>query len=331
MVLGLALSVVLTYLGTAAERHPAEPHRPCYAFLRSGDVFLTCNGRTEQITSLNHLADFAVAPKGESLALENDFVALGNDDVQMIDLKTGSTSLLRSKGRTHLQTSCGTVISIARIATQRRPPREGDVLSGLRSRRVEIEDLLSGQPLRFEPYRDFRCSSDRRTVVGTRDLDGLVLEVGLPPGRSLVSTKRRLLYDVSSNGKYIAFTVEHAFELHVPSKVCVAEGEQVNCTAKGDGPDRISISDSGEVLFVNGINQACNYKDMWHGSVKPLPGYTEGDQCVATFSWRPGQEVPTMLDFLGRQPQWITPEAASLLRAWHSQHSGSRKTRHPHL
>ncbi|HLB87206.1 MAG TPA: hypothetical protein VJK29_06095 [Terriglobales bacterium] len=175
-----------------------------------------------------------------------------------------------------------------------------------------MRDLIGETALELKPYGDFRCSSDRKIILGTTVADHGVLMGGLPPDRRIARLKgrgREVKYDVSPGGRYIAY-----FDY---GKLCVEQfGSASTCVADVEAFDRISVSDSGEVFFTSHTNGTCYYRDTWHVSKKPLPGYSQADECHAVFSWRLGEKAPVMLEFLGRNPQWLTPEAASALHAW---------------
>ena len=188
---------------------------------------------------------------------------------------------------------------------------------------AQLQDILRDEPLdfegSFERYGDFRCSSDRETVarwerppypknailtVHRIDKSEAILTLQLDSSR----------YDVSPNGRYVASN--HTVVENEDMGLCVTELEgRPECLTNAYLIDRVSVSDSKEVLMVIGTGDLCYYEDIIHGSLTPFPGYDRIDECHAVAYWTPRMEEPRMLEFLGRYPQWITPEAAERLRA----------------
>ena len=63
---------LLTLLqGTAV----ARPHS-CFAYLRDGDVYATCDGAQLRLTKTADIADFAISDEGAAIAVEREY-ALG--------------------------------------------------------------------------------------------------------------------------------------------------------------------------------------------------------------------------------------------------------------
>jgi hypothetical protein len=207
---------------------------------------------------------------------------------------------------TELQPSCGTVLSVT---------WEPSIKNGLGL----AYDVLTGQRVEFDPYKDFRCSSDRKVVVGWENPDHKILKVGTSAERTLYAAAKNepLVYDVSPNGEYTVYnTIEYA-----KGKLClIRTGEETRCIEEGCGIS-LSVSDSGAVLIGTAAAQVCYYKDSNHFSPTPRPGYTETDGCPAVDYWNPRDKSSSLVESLGRNPQWITPDAAAALRAWRSHES----------
>ena len=270
------------------------------------------------------MEDFAVGPDAAVLALVRhqrkaqgrarmfevrgkDWYLESHEALQIVRLKeTGVMPLLPLQAPAELRASCGTILSVT-----------WDPAISVGSRLGFVRDVVRGERVRIEPYKNFRCSSDRRTVAGWIDPEHTVLKIGVSPQQELVDPHgHKLLYDVSPNGRYLAFGGD--------GKLCVAEGMAASvCVSPQAHSDRLSVSDSGELLFVGVTEGGCYYKDQWHASTRPRPGYTEGDVCVAVAFWRPGEKTDQVLEPLGRDPQWITPEAASALLSWRSSRVSS--------
>jgi hypothetical protein len=290
----------------------------CFAFLLNGDVWINCSGQRQQITKFDDVEDFAIDIHGQVLdviryqkksrpparsVIEGSVTYLEmHDSQQIFNLRERNLpSAIPLTYPTRLVSSCGTVLSV----TWDDSISEGSSLGYLRND-------LTMQRVQFEPYRNFRCSSDRKTVIGWVDPQHTVLKSGLPPNRDLVDPHQKdaLEYDISPNGRYIAFSTGE--------KICVSEdGAQPNCTQFRASNFRLSVSDWGEVLYVEGSGEGCYYtKDSLHASTKPRPGYTEMDECVVLLGWRPADSAPKRLELHGSNPQWITPEVAALLHDW---------------
>jgi len=321
----LAVSFSVAGATNPARTQASQAESLCYAFLRDGDLLLTCDGRTEQITHFDDVEDFAVAPRQGTLVLIRhrrtpqgqavDWVLGGKPHyfvsysaMQAIELTTGKGSPLSPlQSPTRLETSCGTVLSITW------DPTIGNRL-GL------AHDALTGERVRFDPYKNFRCSSDRRTIVGWSDPEHSVLMAGLPPQRELLKNSRsdELRYDVSPDGRFVVYNTR--------GKLCLtSEAGETECIEEGFDQGRISISDSKGVLIESGSDRACHYRDYYHFSVEPHPGHTEDDFCAAIAYWHPGEKRSTIVQPLGRSPQWVSPEAASALRAWGTHPRASQK------
>ncbi len=303
----LSLSTIMVAPIRAAEVQQ-EPQGPsvCFGFLQNGDVYVKCNGTTQRITQLDSVTDFAVAADGSRIALirskgvgrRKGGRTIASAVLENARLRGGLPShLLPATSFTGLVASCGTIFTF----------------SGSSARNLD-----EGARLGFDLYNSFRCSSDRKVVVGTLESECRVLKSGWPPDHDLVtaSLHSRLYYDVSPSGNFIAS--------YADAKLCVREGgKPARCVSDIDAFDRISVSDTGDVLFTTHWDGTCSYKDMWHISKKPLPGYDGADQCIAVGAWRPDYSEPKILEALARDPQWITSEVSAALRAWSSRQQAS--------
>jgi hypothetical protein len=289
---------------------------------------LNCpGGPLEKITRLDDVEDFAVPYGKAALVLirhqakaqarttiplgkgHTEFISLSA--LQVIPLDGGPPGdFVPLNGLTELQASCGTVLSLG-----------WDESIGYRLGLAH--DVFTGERVRFDPYKNFRCSSDRKVVAGWMNWDRKVLSVGVPPRQVLydTGTDYQLRYDVSPNGKWIVYNAAD----HVHGKLClVHEGEQPQCIEEGFSEGRISVADSGEVLFETQADAACYFKDPLHFSVEPRPGYDEGDLCPVLGYLFPGNKRSSITELLAISPQWVSAEAASALRAW------AKRARPPH-
>ena len=268
-----AIQPALALTGGATEE--SKKHDlSCFAFLRDGDLFFACNSRAEQVTHFGDVEGFGLAADRGVLVLVRHrptpqgrvLVQLGKEEphyltsysaMQTIELATDKRSPFSPlQSYTRLEASCGTVLSITADPTMGYVP-------GL------AHDALTGERVSFDPYKNFRCSSDRKTVAGWTRPNRIVLMEGLPPQRKLVETSYsyQLHYDVSPSGAYIAYTAIEQGR----GKLCMVKG-----SASGDCIEEplgwnLSVSDAGRVLIETASDQLCHYKDSFHYSLTP-PG-----------------------------------------------------------
>jgi len=76
-----------------------------------------------------------------------------------------------------------------------------------------------------------------------------------------------------------------------------------------------------------GTGQGCFYKNYYDFSPQHSPGATgeTQDECLGIGYWKPGLESIRIVEPLGRNPQWIRPETAELLRAWSAHAANLRE------
>ncbi len=283
---------------------------PCYAFLLNGDVYVSCNKKLIPVTMEGNVTNFAISHDASSMVLiRTEFfrhtkdVWIESDTMEVVALIGGRQStVFTAPAFTGVTASCGTII--LPMATS-------------------VRDVVNGSTLRFEPYNNFRCSSSRDKILGIID-SGRELRLGLPPTDVVVRMKNPSpiprYYDMSPSGVYIAYAADW--------KLCVAENGDNSTCVDYSVIDRVSVSDSGDVIFATSTGEDCYYKDMWHVSKKALPGYTSQDACVAVGLWRFREPAPKVVRVLARAPQWITPEAADALSAWRTRRQVSPRRRH---
>ena len=130
-----------------------QPKEPCFAFLLKGDVATVCHGKTIRITHRGDIEDFAVSDERSSLAyvtsrvIKRDATATFEAaTTAVVNLKTGDVR--RVEGVDRIVSTCGGIL-----------PNEIEPETSTR-------DLNTGEDVRFPPYVRFRCSSDRRVIVG---------------------------------------------------------------------------------------------------------------------------------------------------------------------
>jgi hypothetical protein len=267
-------------------------------------VFVTCEGSTTQITHREDLESFAVSDEQAVLVYTTSGAIKGTTAVtwtqsiaDLVDLKSGSTRTMRSPG--WVVATCGGVLPL-------RAPR----WVGKSAR-----DLLSGDELSFAPYLRFRCSTDRAAVVGADKDQGGDLFLGLSRERRLAEAQTRYtlyFFDMSPNGSKVAY-----YGLPNDSVCLYSAGEPTECVGNNNRPAGLpSVNNSGEVLVAVGTGQGCHYRGSFYFSPDLLPGATSNDECLGIGYWQPGLETIELIEPLGRDPQWISPATAKLLRDW---------------
>jgi hypothetical protein len=306
---GAMVCVVLTV--SVAGACFGQTQKPCFAFLLKGDVSVSCEGRTTQITHRGDVMGFAVSDEQLSFAYttsritkETATAAWVAHTTTLIDLKSGgSKPLAEVRG---VVSTCGGIFPI------------GDA-RGIHS---SARDLMTGDEVSFPPYIRFRCSSDRNSVVGTTKDQGGDLYEGTSPITKIAAAERFdvYLFNLSPNGSKTAYWADLR-------ALCVfsASSGRAQCMAKhGTLADMPSVNDSGEVLVAKGTGQECFYRSMYDFSPTPLPGATDEDrdECLGIGYWKPGLESIEIIEPLGRNPQWLTPAAAELLRNWSARPTG---------
>jgi hypothetical protein len=259
------------------------------------------------VTTQGDITDFAIS---------EDTVAWGRsheEEIESYPLNGQPGPNLDPRGGpSRLYASCGTILHVRYGYDERGLP------TGVA---VAVLEVPGAKPLKMGSYSEFRCSSDRGVVVGTTD-GGSTLTEGVPPGQLLAEPSPKYWYlkyrdyDVSPSGSYIAYSAPEAIYVRTDARTV---GE-----IHGGIADRISVSDAGELLYTTnwweqaaGQPHICSYKDPWHASLQPRPGYTEGDLCQAVAMWHPGLREPEILVPLARHPQWISAKTAERLAAWH--------------
>lgn len=298
-----AVTLILFFAGLCT----AQPGNPCYAFLRSADVHVNCEGRSDQITRRHDIEGFAVSDERAALvyAFATPIRGANGSTVSahttsVVDLESDVTRTLADV-RAPLST-CGGILPVADI-------------TGVYS---SSTDLISGQTLSFDPYVRFRCSSDRHLVIGTtRNVRG-ELALGVPPRQTTFVTSGSTVYafNISPNGDEVAY-----YEALQPLCVKALSG-QATCAQRAiDLFDTPSVKNSGETLVSMATGQVCFYKSSFDFAPTPFAGASERtkDDCLGIGYWKPGLPSVQIIEPLGRSPQWISPATAELLRRWSAQ------------
>jgi hypothetical protein len=289
----------------------AQVEKRCFAFLLRGDVSVSCGGTVTQITRLGHVDQFAVSGEHSTLGYITSGVtkrtepsAVAISTTTLVGLRSGMTRSL--VGDNFLVSTCGGLFW--GYDAQRKH-------SGAR-------DLITGEELAMPPYTWFRCSSDRKVVIGTSGERGSDLYEGISPRTKIASAASfgHATFSISPNGSQVAYFADS-------SPLCVvARPAPPQCAAASAVlPNAPSVDDAGQVLFTISTPQECFYRSASNFSPQRPAGATETDACLGIGYWRPGLKAVTTVESLGRNPQWISPATAEMLRSWASHPTGGNR------
>lgn len=276
----------------------ARAQTPCFVFVQGGDGFLDC-GRQTQITHRGDLEGFVVSDIKSSAAYVTSRTAGAIDatdivvsTVTIVDLKSRVSRDI--KGVWSLVSTCGGMFALALPEVQRKS-----------------QNLLTGNMPDYAPYDLFRCSTDGSITVGK--LKNGELWEGRPPRMRIAAASDfgSYQFNISADGSQVAFCNK---------RLCVySSGSRTTCIRVAELVTGIpSVSDSGEVLVSIGTGGTCFYRTSYSFSRKRFEGATDEnkDECLGIGYWKPGADSVRILEPLGRDPQWIEPSTAELLRAW---------------
>jgi hypothetical protein len=281
-------------------------HGLCYSFMHNGDIWAVCEGKREHIALHGKASNYAISPDGAILALILEDAASGRTlgpraRLMLVDLKSQFKTTVTVTEFIHLSSTCGTIL-------------------GYRGGSWTATDVLTGSVLDTSFRHFFACDSERHTVLGWNDNIGTSGRMVLRANRTDIDAGSVFLnggrdFGVSPNGKFIAYFKEGSRAIELCTQVV---GSAPDCVADDDevGYDGVSVSDTGSVLHTGHTGEGCFYKDMAHFSKKPQPGYLEGDSCAGVYLRSPAASNPSLVEDLGRFPEWITPQTAAALREW---------------
>ncbi|HEV3329815.1 MAG TPA: hypothetical protein VG096_02465 [Bryobacteraceae bacterium] len=269
----------------------AQPKEPCLAFVLRADVTVLCGNRTTQVTHRRDIESFAVSDGRSSFAFAN-----AAHTTIVIDLKTGTSK--KVEGIEGLVSTCGGI-----LPNQNAP-------------QTSTRDVVTGENLTFGSYVRFRCSADRRVVIGltregtTKDHQSDLYE-GVPPAAKLAAFEDvdYLYFGVSPDGSKVAY-----FNDVRPLCVLSRPGAK-QCVEHSTISDPVSVNDAGEVLVAAGTGRGCDYRTSF--DFAPAASPTGGDdECLGVGYWKPGRKSIVFIVPLGRNPQWISPRIAAVLIEW---------------
>jgi hypothetical protein len=287
---GNAACVVALFAITGAAF--AQPKEPCIAFLLRADVTVLCANKTTQITHRRDIESFAVSEERSSFAFANRG-GKGRDaayTTTVVDLKTGTGK--KVEGVESLVSTCGGIL-----------PNQAATPTGIR-------DVVTGENVAFAPYVRFRCSADRRVVVGTKDQRSDLYE-GVTPSAKIAAMEDvdAYYFGVSSDGSKVAYYND------VRPLCVVSRPGMKQCVEHNTMSDPVSVNDAGEVLVANGTGRGCVYRTSFDFS--PAASPTGGDdECLGVGYWKPGMKSIAFIVPLGRNPQWISPRMAASMIQW---------------
>jgi hypothetical protein len=277
--------------------------KPCFAFLLRGDVVVTCEDKRTQITHRGDVDQFAVSNERSTLAFVTTQTVKQTQGVTevaytntLLDLQ--SKTLKRLVGENSVVSTCGGIFWTNDLM------RHG---SGTR-------DLITGDEIVTPPYKWFRCSADRKVVVGiTENFAGDLFE-GIPPHTKVAPADSIYfrVFNISADGSTVAYVSDSR-------PLCVfSSGGPTQCAPEKTVDavrDTLSVNDSGEVLVATHTAQECFYVSSSNFSATRVYG-TGQDLCLGVGYWKPGLKTIRVLEPIGRNPQWISQGTAKLLRDW---------------
>ena len=265
----------------------AQPKEPCFGFLMKGDITVVCQNKTTQITHRGDVEHFAVSDELGVLA----YISGGAGTATVIDLKTGSSKRVAKVDE--VVASCGGILPI---------PVGGS---------ASVHDVTTGVELTFPPYRRFRCSTDRKKVVGMTSRD---LYEGLPPATKIApgTEVHDLYFNISPDGSRVAYYND-------VKPLCILTGAgPAKCVEHETMSDPVSVNNDGEVLAASGTGKGCVYKSAYNFTPAKPPDSGD-DECLGVGYWKPGTPAIVFLQEIGRNPQWLRADTAALLVKWSGQ------------
>lgn len=297
----LLFAVLSSVLVASVAGQSGRPADLCYVFAGNGDIVLHCQGRKTQLTKRGDITSFAVDPEGRALA----FIS-GTRQHRLTLIPFSKTIQRRTfdlATNAALSASCGSIV------LSLPDPSVG-------YRLTLTKDLLQDSELYYPPYRNVRCSSDRKTIVGWTDPVARVLNAGLPPGPPIANGVD--LYDVTPDGTHIAY--------YYSGKLCLSkEGSgSSKCLSDVDAFGGISVPSAAGILFTSHLKQECFYRDEYHASKVRRRGYVGRDACTSVAYWDSGSESVVTLETLARDGQFVTPTVAAALLRWSARSPSGR-------
>ena len=267
-------------------QEPRGQQALCYVFLREGEVWTVCKGQRERIVLPRRFSDFATTPDGSYFAFQTD-ESSAQGLLTIVNLSKApdfETRNVRALGL--LSATCGSIIAFQQVD-------------------LHAQDVMSSQPVARPPFKFFRCSSDSQTIAGWTEDDeraqkqkkkpgnfysgiGRRLTIIRPTNRTEVETTGPLEFDISPNGKYLAFFDGWTHPKGAPTLCIQEESQELSCIHDQGG--RATVSDNGAVLY---------------------------DSEAGIKYWRLGMKRPVVVEKgSARHSEWIAPETAERMHQW---------------
>lgn len=270
----------------------AVAQNACFSLLNDSDVWLHCGSKEIRVTTTQDVTDFAVEKDGRYLAVERQHMLRRTKNTTFIDCSTSLYDLSSSRAIRETQHLCGQLYATC-----------GTIL--LETRNKGVHDLVAGTQMTAAGYKRFVCSGNRSVVAGWPGESDKDLLVGQGSSRKLAAVAG----DASVND---AGQIAYWTESSNANSVCVAtRSNNPVCLNEADAFGRISISESGEVLFNTHTEGSC-----WYRKGRVVRAQSPGggdDQCLGIALWRPGSTKVIVRDLV-RRPQWLSVSAAAAVR-----------------
>lgn len=258
--------------------------------------------QTIRITHRGDLEGFAVSDELLSLAYVTSRV-----------IKRDATTTFRTATTTVVNLKTGDVKRVEDV--DRIVSTCGGILPNVIGPEASTREVTNGEPVRFPPYIRFRCSSDRRVVVGiTKDVSShdemTGLYEGVPPSTRIAAGVDVSFYyfNVSQDGSKIAW-------FNDARPLCVYSGpSSTQCVDHATMRDPVSVSNSGEVLVAAGTGRGCVYKTSYN--FHPARFGRGDDECLGIGYWKADLKSIVFIEPIGCNPQWLTPATVGLLVRW---------------
>lgn len=295
-VFGFHTSSCLTLIHLGNDGLIMDRGKPGYS--RSGDVWLHCPERSIPLTRTGDVFSYGMIPDGIRMAVvrhpRRDEAAPAI--LEEIDLRSGAEiqeeQLSSRLFHYEVVPTCGTVILFGYVMDKME--RGAKVPAPLRT---EALDLGTNRPWKGTNFNMLRCNADRAVVL--RKIGPPWASLGtLYTGETGENVLARKVgdFDVSSNGRYAAFTTG--------SKVCIFKSSEPNaspiCVGGFTNRGRLYVSDDGEVWLTGDSESGCPGKE----DVPEPPAFT----CDAIFAWGKDRQAIRLAAY-----GFVDPREVSLL------------------
>ena len=260
-----------------------------FAFVKFGDVYVRDGSKAIRITRYGDVASYAVA--GDFLVVEREGKSRRTIQLSLKDGATQEVESLRLLGA-----SCGGVTAHFQGRQAVYVPYTQSI------------SLLSDE-------RKVRCSSNKDVRVEYFG-EGKQLKIfgWTPPGIQAIEDLYLRDFAVSHNGSYLAVVTLNVCRHH-------SNGGMVCAQWPGTLTDDPALSNDGKILVSGGTGKACEYFSATRYSpVEGRRAQREGvDECLGIVRFDAELKKGTLLEELGRLPQWLEQSEARALVRWSSK------------